>query len=262
MRGKLLSAALFQPVEVPAQSAVAPTPAAQPPEAEIPLEEFAPEPPARSSRAFAPATHTPILGSSTSRVAAPALAARKSHFLKSAGLGLALAGLLYVPLLGASRTGGWGAPFADKFTSRGWTPYAAVFLTCWSICAMAGRALTVRRRGRYLDADYLPPGIDLASEEGIEEVLGKVHQTSKRLKDSILGRRVSRALAHFRISRNVKEVGDVLLEESDADFGEMDHAPPRVPLDDPHPRVHGASRAWATRWEASPRSWRLPRRWT
>ena len=111
--------------------------------------------------------------------------------------------------------------FAQKFLDRGWTPYAAVFLAFWSMSILSARYLTVRRRRRCLTEDYIPPYSQFRTDEEIDALIRSTQSIAQKLRDNILGPRLRRALEHYRASRNVTEVGDILKEESDNDYAAM-----------------------------------------
>ena len=136
------------------------------------------------------------------------------QFLKHFGIGLGAAALVYVFLFSI----GSAVPVAQKFTSRGWTPYAAVLLSLWSLAVLIDKAIAIRRRNRSLLATYIPDDADLNTAEGIEEAIAASRATSRKVKDVVLGHRIRRALEHFKGTWNVKEVGDILREESESDF--------------------------------------------
>jgi len=136
------------------------------------------------------------------------------QFLKHFAIGFGATCLAYALLFSIASS----VPFAQKFTSRGWTPYAVVLLTFWSLVVLIDKAIAVRRRHKSLDATFLPEDVVLNTAEGIEEAIATSRATSKRLKDVILGHRIRRALDHFKATWNIKEVGDILHEESESDF--------------------------------------------
>lgn len=136
------------------------------------------------------------------------------QFLKHFAIGFGATFLVYVLLFSVDSN----VPFAQKFTSRGWTPYAVVLLTFWSLVVLIAKTIAIRRRYKSLDATFLPEDAVLNTAEGIEEAIATSRATSKRLKDMILGHRIRRALEHFKATWNVKEVGDILHEESESDF--------------------------------------------
>ncbi|MFX0095422.1 MAG: MotA/TolQ/ExbB proton channel family protein [Candidatus Hodarchaeota archaeon] len=112
--------------------------------------------------------------------------------------------------------------FVAKFTDRGWTPYAAVFLCFWSFSILLGKLINIPRRGKCLKATFIPVTARLDTDEGIGQAIAAVKATSERLKDAILGQRIQRAMEHFRASKSLKEACDILQEESDSDFIELE----------------------------------------
>lgn len=104
-----------------------------------------------------------------------------------------------------------------KFTDRGWTCYIGVFLTLWSYSLLFQKFRTVRRRRPSLLAVYIPDGMRLETQEELEKAINSTVATTSRVGDAVLGGRIRRALQHFLTTRNFKEVGDILREESDSD---------------------------------------------
>ena len=136
------------------------------------------------------------------------------QFFRHFVVGLGVTVLVYLLLIGISGS----VPSAQKFTSRGWTPYVAMLLTFWSLAVLTEKAVGVRRRHKSLDATFLADDAVLNTAAGIEEAIAASRATSRKYKDVILGHRIRRALEHFKATWNVKEVGDILREESESDF--------------------------------------------
>lgn len=124
------------------------------------------------------------------------------------------------------------AAFIEKLTQRGWTQYAAIFLTFWSLSILLGKVLAILRRRRIFRVTLIPRNARFTTDQDIDRVINDIWGTSRRLRDTILGPRICRALEHFLASRDIKEVGDVLREESDADFALMEtsYMPVKVSL--------------------------------
>jgi hypothetical protein len=122
--------------------------------------------------------------------------------------------------------------FIEKLTQRGWTQYAAVFLTFWSLSILLGKVVTILRRRRLFRVNLIPREACFTTDRDIDRVIDAIWDTSRRLRDTLLGPRICRALEHFLASRDIKEVGDVLREESDADFALMEssYTPVKVSL--------------------------------
>ena len=115
-----------------------------------------------------------------------------------------------------------GQMFAEKFTQRGWTPYAATFLAFWSVSICLGKLFVIRSRSGSLRQEYIPPNNSLETDAEIESAICFSRKTSEEVRDSIIGYRIRRGLERFRATRNVSDAGELLQEESDADYGEME----------------------------------------
>lgn len=112
--------------------------------------------------------------------------------------------------------------FFAKFTQRGWTPYAAVYLFFWSLSILAEKAINLIRIRKCDVINFIPKGVKLDTDENIDSVKETVINASAETKDSIIGPRIIKALEHFRVSRNPKDISDVLIEESENDFASLE----------------------------------------
>lgn len=139
------------------------------------------------------------------------------QILKHFVIGLLLTLAFYGALFGAATQ----FPLAQKFTDRGWTPYAAVLLAFWSASVLVGKLIGVRRRQRSLGESFVPANAVLDTPEGIENTITASAAMAAEVKDVILGRRIRRALEHFKATWSVGEVSDLLREESQSDFDAM-----------------------------------------
>jgi biopolymer transport protein ExbB/TolQ len=124
----------------------------------------------------------------------------------------------------------WQPGFIVKLMDRGWTPYAAVLLAFWSGAILASKARMARDRRVSLTAGMLPDTQTFYTDADIEAALAGVRARSHNLKDRVLAYRLRRALEHYLVSKNVKEVDDILREDSDASYAETDssYTPVRV----------------------------------
>jgi biopolymer transport protein ExbB/TolQ len=110
----------------------------------------------------------------------------------------------------------------DKFLDRGWTPYACVLLTCWSVCILFFRWRLTRRRAKCVAASSIPTSVSLGTELGCQEATSTVWAVARQYGDDLLARRVEKLIGHFRTSRSPEGVADALNVESDAAFGELE----------------------------------------
>ncbi|OQY50496.1 MAG: hypothetical protein DRR08_11750 [Candidatus Parabeggiatoa sp. nov. 2] len=113
------------------------------------------------------------------------------------------------------------ATFAEKFVERGWMPIIASFLFFWAVAILIEKTLllVIRKSRQKYQLNF---GILTEIEEAIQNALEKVRTTSDELKEFIIGDRLKKALVHFSASRDLKEVSDILREESETDFAEME----------------------------------------
>ncbi len=147
------------------------------------------------------------------------LEATPSHFngtLRHLLVGAAMTTFVYAILFFLPKLLEDSLAFTGKFTQRSWPPYVCVLLSCWSLSILGSKWLGVLRRRKLLSVQYLPESTDLRTGDEIDRVIAAVYAMARRLRDRILGPRIGRALEHFRARRDIKEVGDILQEESDA----------------------------------------------
>jgi hypothetical protein len=112
--------------------------------------------------------------------------------------------------------------FTEKLLHRGWTPYAAVFLTCWALAILSIKAWRARSLRAPLSIELLPPSFDLASENGLRAAIAHVRGEARTLKDNTLARRIVYALERYSMTRSSQEVTDVLQADNDADQAEFE----------------------------------------
>ncbi|MBN2310799.1 MAG: MotA/TolQ/ExbB proton channel family protein [Candidatus Hydrogenedentes bacterium] len=173
----------------------------------------APEPPAMPSGVSRSGSHTQRLriGSGSQRIAA----------LLHMASGVVLAVLFYSLLKAFSSTGAIPPAFAEKFLDRGWTPYVSVFLMFWAFSILFGRCRHILRCRRALRANYIDATASFRTESDVQDLIARTRALSKELKDCILGSRIRRALEHYRATRDVAEVGEILRDESESAYNLM-----------------------------------------
>lgn len=158
--------------------------------------------------------------------------------LPAAGLALAATILFFAALrlLPDSR-------LAELFLERGWVQYAITFISFWALALLAAKRRLLVRERRMLERDWLdrsgsPDGESSAPNgrrgalvpDQVDPLLARLASESGFDFDSLLGRRLVRALRHFQARRQVVEVVEFLSVESRADEGRIDasHALIRV----------------------------------
>jgi biopolymer transport protein ExbB/TolQ len=111
---------------------------------------------------------------------------------------------------------------AGKFVDRGWTPYACVLLTCWSVCILFTKWRLASKRARCVAASSIPASVSLGTELGSQEAASTVWAVARQFGDDLLARRVQKLIGHFRTSRSPEAVAEALNVDSDAALGELE----------------------------------------
>jgi len=200
----------------PEQATGAPAPRPDPPR---------PDPPRPTPVAPSVSPHLP----GTARVKV-----EKSHFAERTYLSLIIGGvftfLFFLLLTSPAGKSIFPQALIIKLTERGWTQYASVFLSFWTLSILSLKLFSIIRRRRLLRADLIPDQAGFATPAEIQQAIDGTAGNARRLRDPILGPRICRALEHYLATRSIKETGDVLREEGDADFVAMHstYAPVRV----------------------------------
>jgi len=143
--------------------------------------------------------------------------------------GFFLTAVIYLPLLLIAWIFSFKAGLVTKFTgdswssfiSGTWTSYVAVLLTCWSLSILYEKRKSIRAREKLLTGAYHLAGFSFNTDEEVTQAIATIQAKGQQLQDSLLGKRLQRALETFRASGDLKQVGDVLREESDADFSDL-----------------------------------------
>ncbi len=112
--------------------------------------------------------------------------------------------------------------YPEKFIRRGWTQYACVLLTFWSLSMLHAKWRSVKRRRACLAESAPPESARLDSERGVVELRTVVQASASRHKDDTLSQRVERAIELFRSSRSAQEASQALLADSDAAYAELE----------------------------------------
>lgn len=135
-------------------------------------------------------------------------------------LGLFAGAVLFIALYLVETRLGVHNPVIEKLLHRGWTPYAAVFLTLWSLAILALKAIRTRRRRAALEFQLIPTEIDVAAEGGVKAVIERFRRADLGKSSALLKRRIIRALDRYQVSGSIQGVVEVLEAESDADYEE------------------------------------------
>ncbi len=128
-------------------------------------------------------------------------------------LGALLAGCVYAATL----------PFPDTWihetlTRRGPTPYAIVFLSCWSLAILFVKWRKLRLQKRALRYHVMPedPGFVL-SASSVEPVLASIYGTVDDPRNFVLFNRIVVALSNLRNLGRVADVDDILRSQAAQD---------------------------------------------
>jgi len=128
-------------------------------------------------------------------------------------LGALLTGLVYAAVL----------PFGDSWlhetlTRRGPTPYAIVFLSCWSLAILFVKWRKLRLQKRALGYHVMPedPGFVLSART-VEPVLESIYGTVDDPRYFVLFNRIVVALSNLRNLGRVADVDDILRSQAEQD---------------------------------------------
>lgn len=126
-----------------------------------------------------------------------------------------LTGVAYGIFLAMDQLAGDQISIQEKFLHRGWIPYICIFFTMLSFAMLAGRFRMIQRRWGSLREAFIPPDAAFHTDHDLDNLIARTRSISKKIKDTLIGARIRRALEHFRATRNVMEVSQVLQEEAD-----------------------------------------------
>lgn len=120
--------------------------------------------------------------------------------------------------------------FPERFLDRGWTPYAAMLLTFWSMAILGSRVLLVRRRSRALTHNYFDIPVTLGDTAGVDAAIADLRRQASLLNDTLVGPRLVRALERFRASPKLDAASEALREAGDLAYNQShaDYTPVRV----------------------------------
>jgi biopolymer transport protein ExbB/TolQ len=116
-----------------------------------------------------------------------------------------------------------------KLTERGWTPYASIYLTIWSLLILNSKIILImKQRSLIKKVNYRVKS--QSSGDQLQNTIEKIKAGSLHYANTLAGPRIAKALEHFLMSRNVMETGAILNEEHEAalDTMHISYAPIRV----------------------------------
>ncbi len=108
----------------------------------------------------------------------------------------------------------------QMFTDRGYVPYAITFITCWGLAVLVLKFAAVHRQLAYadLELDFIPLNLGLQITPGTaDQFLEHIQRRPRAPRQSILGRRITGALEHFKNRANVPEVQQYLASQAQLD---------------------------------------------
>lgn len=130
--------------------------------------------------------------------------------------------VFYVLMIVAQKTFGNSWTYPEKFLERGWTQYACVLLTFWSLCILYSKWRAVLRRERCVKETVIPAGARLSGDLGYKEVMNAVRSAAQRHDDHSLSDRVQEVVGVYRSSRSAQSAAEALTAESDAAYGNLE----------------------------------------
>lgn len=111
-----------------------------------------------------------------------------------------------------------GRWIADTFTLRGPTPYAIVFLSCWSLAILLVKWRKLRFQRRALGRRVLPEDPSFILSAGtVDAVLGQVYATVDDPRHFVLFNRIVVALSNLRNLGRVTDVDEILRSQAEQD---------------------------------------------
>jgi len=118
-----------------------------------------------------------------------------------------------------------GYKFGQLFVARGVIPYVAVLVTFWGLATLALKLFAVRRQKSYaeLELEFIPLEIGVQiTASNVDQFLDHLGKCPPLQRGSILGRRISGALEHFKSRNNVPEVQEYLATQAEIDGSDVD----------------------------------------
>lgn len=132
------------------------------------------------------------------------------------GTGLAIA--FYAALLPFQRT-----YFSQMFTARGWTPYAIVFFSSWSIAILHFKSRKLALQRKSLEYTVVPAEHDFVlSSATVQTVTDQIYATVDDPRKFVLFNRIVIALSNLRNLGQVTEVDGILRSQAAQDEASME----------------------------------------
>ncbi|MEM7394084.1 MAG: MotA/TolQ/ExbB proton channel family protein, partial [Verrucomicrobiota bacterium] len=132
---------------------------------------------------------------------------------QSAGIGALFFLLFYLVTWPLAKT-----YFGALFWSRGWVPFALIFLMGWSFGILLLKSIKLRRQKAVMAFDALPMDLgEMIDEQNVETFLDYVDRLPGRLQTSFMVNRIRRGLEHFWLRRSNPEVVDLMNSQSEID---------------------------------------------
>lgn len=123
----------------------------------------------------------------------------------------------------ASLTAFDGQAWADMFTRRGPTQYAAVFLACWSLAILGTKWFKLRLQRKALAYLVVPAEHDFVlSAESVDQIHERIYQVTDDSKHFVLFNRIVVALANLRNLGRVADLDDILRSQGEQEESMME----------------------------------------
>lgn len=165
------------------------------------------------------ATLQPVGGDS--QAARPAYATTSVPGWLAGLLGLGATAVLYLAVFLPLRSQAIGQLFMD----RGPIPPITTFVTCWGLATLVLKYLAVRKQLGYaeLELDMIPLEVGVQiTPTNVDQFMMHLANLPTEQRTSILGRRISGALEHFRSRNSVPEVQEYLSAQAEIDSSQVD----------------------------------------
>lgn len=112
---------------------------------------------------------------------------------------------------------------SQMFLQRGPTPYAIVFLSCWSFFILFIKQAKIGLQEQALRYDITPASADFVlSVSTVDEVIRRTYQIVDEPKQFVVFNRIITALANLRNIGRISDVDDVLRSQADQDESSME----------------------------------------
>jgi biopolymer transport protein ExbB/TolQ len=115
--------------------------------------------------------------------------------------------------------------FGQKFVNRGSVMYFETLFFCWGTTILALKYFAVKRQLSYaeLELQLIPLEIGMQIDQSnVDQFLNNLMGQNQAVRSSILGRRITGALEHFRSRNNVSEVQSYLSTQGEIDASAVD----------------------------------------